>query len=347
MIVETLYSTINKGKLGKNIGLSTGLEKLDKLTYGLNRGWMYVWAGDSGSGKSSIVLYSTIYQPFMQYLQDKSIEIHFLLFSFELSAEVLLTKLLSIYIWDTFHKELSYEKILSLREPISEEDYQYIEKSKNWLEELEKHCEIVDKPVTAKHLYGICKEWAKKYGTFKEEGKVGEYTKEMYIPNNSQQYLIVNVDHIKLLKTDSGNGVKQEIDDASNYLITLRNKCNFTVNIVQQLNRNFKSVARKQLDGVSNKAALQLDDLGDSSGPTQSAELVIGIWHPFRERQNKCEGYDIRQLMDNVRMLCILKHRYGMADRVIGCNFFGSVGVWKTLPLPQEINDYEPYTHLR
>ena len=41
-----------------------------------------------------------------------------------------------------------------------------------------------------------------------------------------------------------------------------------------------------------------------------------------------------------------MKHRYGLADRVIAVNFFGSVGLWRSLPLPDQINDYEPYTHL-
>lgn len=48
MIVDELNANIKKGKLGQNIGLSTGLDKLDMLTYGLNRGWMILWAGDSG-----------------------------------------------------------------------------------------------------------------------------------------------------------------------------------------------------------------------------------------------------------------------------------------------------------
>lgn len=345
MIVDQLNENIKSGMKGKNMGLSTGLDKLDIITYGINRGWMTTWAADSGAGKSSLVLYTTVYQPFKQYIESgRNFNINFLLFSFELSAEVLLTKLLSIYVWDTFKKELPFDRILSLREPMREEDYEFVNKSLDWLKELETHCEIVDKPVTAKHMYGICKEWARKFGTFKESTTVSGYVKEDYISNDPEQYLIVNVDHIKLLKTDSGHTTKQEIDDASNYLITFRNKCNFTVNIVQQLNRNFKSVARKQES--NNRSGLQLDDLSDSSGPAQASEIVIGIWHPFREHQSKCEGYDIRQLLDNVRFLHILKHRYGMSDRVIAVNFFGSVGLWRSIPLPDQINDYEPYTHL-
>jgi len=344
MIVDSLKETIEKGKNGLNIGLSTGLDKLDMLTYGLNRGWMYTWCADSGAGKSSLVLYTTVYQPFQQYLaSDRTININFLLFSFELSAEVLLTKLLSIYMWDTYKVEASYDTILSLSEPIDDNKYSYVKKSMEWLYELEKHCTIIDKPVTAKHMYGICKEWTKQFGKYNET-ELGDYVKEDYVPNDPQQWLIVNVDHIKLLKTDAGNSAKQEIDDASNYLITLRNKCKLTVNIVQQLNRNFKSVARRQ--ECVNRSGLQLDDLSDSSGPSQASEVVIGIWHPYREHQPRCENYDIKQLQDSIRFLHILKHRFGMADRVLAVSFFGSVGKWACLPLPDQITDYEPYRKL-
>lgn len=346
MIVDRLYTTIQKGMKGLNQGLSTGLDKLDSIIYGVNRGWMYTIAGPSGGGKSILALYSAIYQPYKQMLEEhKEDNIHFLLFSFEMSAEVLLTKILSMYIWDTFHKEISYADILSLASPLTEEDYTYIKDSQDWLMKFEQHCEIIDKPVTAKHLYGITKEWTKQFGEYIEEESFEGYVKTTYIPKDPQQYLIINVDHIKLLKADSGNTAKQEIDHACDYLITFRNKCNCTVFILQQLNRNFQAMDRRTANNGQYQL-LELQDLSDSSGPAQASEIVLGIYHPFREKQSRCEGYDIRQLRDNIRMLCLLKSRYGLADRVIGCNFFGSVGLWKCLPLPQDIKDYEPYTKL-
>ena len=51
MIVESLFSSINRGREGLNAGLSTGLSKLDGLVYGIQRRWMEVVAGDSGSEK--------------------------------------------------------------------------------------------------------------------------------------------------------------------------------------------------------------------------------------------------------------------------------------------------------
>lgn len=339
MIVENLFNSIERGRTGLNTGLSSGFPKLDKIVYGVQRRWLTIYAGDSGSGKSSLVLYSQIYQPFQQYYKYKNINIHFLIFSFEMSSEVLLAKLLSLYIYDTFHKILSYGDILSLGTTLSDENYEYIKQSTPWLQEFEHHCTIIDKPVTAKGLYGIIKSFTEEYGNYELIETTSGYKKENYIPKNPDQYLITVVDHIKLLSVSPNHTSKQEIDEACDYLIYFRNKCNLTVNIIQQLNRNFKSMDRRQ----GGYQLLQLDDLSDSSGPAQAAETVIGIFHPYREKMSRCENYDIRQLKDNFRLLQILKNRFGEADKSFGVAFYGINGLWQELPMPDKINDYSKF----
>ena len=291
------------------------------------------------SGKSSYVLYTSVYRTFQQYIEDPSIDIHYLLFSFEMSAEVLLAKLLSTYIYETYNKVVSYNEILSLTGTISDENLKLVNEAKPWLIELEKHCTIIDKPVTAKGLYAIVKDWTKEFGTYKVLEEKEEYTKEEYIPNNPQQYLLVVVDHIKLLSVSAGHTAKQEIDLACDFLIHFRNKCRLTVTIVQQLNRNFKTMERR--NSVNN--LLDLSDLSDSGGPAQASECVIGIYHPYREKLSKCEGYDIRQLKDRARLAQLLKGRFGVADKSVGVCFYGEISMWKELPLPSEINDYSIY----
>lgn len=343
MIVENLFKSINRGRSGLNSGLSTGLSKLDRLVFGVQRQWMTVYCADSGAGKSSIVLYSQIYQPFQQHCKDSKIDVHFLIFSFEMSAEVLLAKLLSLYIYEKWGKIVSYGDILSLGTTLSDDVYELIQQAKPWLNEFEKCCEIIDKPVTAKGLYAVCKEWSKQFGRYQETEKTGEYVKEDYIPNNPEQYLIVVVDHIKLLSVASGHLPKQEIDEACDYLIHFRNKCYMNINIVQQLNRNFKSMDRRN----SENSLIGLEDLSDSSGPAQAAESVIAIYYPFREKRAKCEGYDIRQLKEKFRLIQILKNRFGESDKTFGVCFYGINGLWKELPLPDKINDYSQFTDLK
>lgn len=45
-------------------------------------------------------------------------------------------------------------------------------------------------------------------------------------------------------------------------------------------------------------------------------------------------------------MITQLKQRFGMSDRSVGCTFYGEVGLWKELPLPNEIQDYTKYVKL-
>ena len=48
---------IRNGREGNNMGLTTGLKKLDKLTYGIQRSWLTVVAGGSGSGLKIVIKY--------------------------------------------------------------------------------------------------------------------------------------------------------------------------------------------------------------------------------------------------------------------------------------------------
>jgi len=161
------------------------------------------------------------------------------MYSFEMSKEVLLAKLTSRYIWDTFNKVVTYEDILSLSNPISSQHLEYYNKSKPWLEELAKIMLVYDKPLTPNGVYGTCKEWLRGFGTF----KVIDEHREDYIDNNPDMYKVVLTDHISLL---SGPGSKKEkIDLVADYMIYFRNKCNITKIFIQQLNRGISSVDRK------------------------------------------------------------------------------------------------------
>jgi hypothetical protein len=89
-----------------------------------------------------------------------------------------------------------------------------------------------------------------------------------------------------------------------------------------------------------------LEDLSDSGGPAQASETVIAIYDPSREKRNRCEGYDIRQLGCRARLPVVIKNRFGMSDMKEMTAFYGEIGLWKELPLPEQINDYSIYQRL-
>lgn len=110
MSVNSLFDKIDQGRKGKNIGLKTGIPKLDKYTGGIQKGRYTLVFGLSGSGKSSYVLYSTIYRPLRDYA-DKDIKLVY--YSLEMSEEVLLAKLLCLYIYEEFNYVIPYTDLMS------------------------------------------------------------------------------------------------------------------------------------------------------------------------------------------------------------------------------------------
>ena len=60
MITERLFKSIYRGKQGLNKGIPTGIPKLDRVTFGIQRRYHYTIGGDQGAGKSTFALYSYI-----------------------------------------------------------------------------------------------------------------------------------------------------------------------------------------------------------------------------------------------------------------------------------------------
>lgn len=336
-ICNRLYNSIKLGQKGRNKGLSSGFDKLDKVTFGIQRKYFTTICGDSGSGKSTLALYMYVYRPLMEFIKNGK-DVNILYFSFEMSDEVLFAKLLSMYIWEEHGKEISYQAILSLTETISDEDLEIIEKSFVWLRQVEPRLKVIDHAVSAGGVYAIVKDWNSQFGDLIE---INDHA-TIFHPHNPEQYTIIVVDHIRLLSSSSGP-IKEQIDLCCNYLLGFRNKYSNTICVVQQLNRGFKSMDRRNSGTYQ---LLQLDDMADSSSPAQSSEIVIGIFDAYRERMNTCEGYQVVNMMDSFRLLQVMKNRFGASNTNVGVAFYGNIGYWKELPKASEIYDYTKYRYL-
>ena len=334
MGVRSLFKQIKDGKEGKNVGISMGLPDLDKILYGIQRKSLNVVGADTAGGKTSFALDVYVYNA-LKNRGDKQVDILF--YSFEMSAESLYAKLLSRYLYDNYGKVLSYEEILSFTSPISDEDYKLLLEAQKWLESVEQFITIYDKQLTPNAIYATLKEWLRRFGEFIT---LGDH-KEDYIEHDSEAYRIVLVDHVGLI---SGQGSKKErIDKVVDFLIYFREKCSITGVLVQQLNRNAKSMDRK-LNGYE---TVQLDDFQDTSGTTQGANVVIALYFPYREKIPRCEGYPVQNILrQNFRLIQILKNRFGRADVNKGTTFHGEIGMFRELPRPEEIMDYDEFLDL-
>ena len=331
-VVDSFYSEVERGLQGLNVGIPTGMAELDKYTYGVQRKYMYLIGGDTGSGKTTYALFTYVYKPLQYTLEHPEIPVDILYFSLEMSKETLCANLLSLYILDKYHVYISYKEIFSLDTPLSAEKLKYVKESREWLEKVMCHLTIYDKAANANVVNTATRMWASNFGDFEETE-----TSEIFTPFDENQYLITAVDHLRLL---AGNDKKTEINTCSDALVALRDLCKLTVVLIQQLNRNFKSMERR----TSAYAYISLEDFADASGPSQNAEIVIALYYPHREKRNTCEGYDIKKLRDSFRLIQILKQRYGTADILKGVLFKGEIGYYKELPNPEVYElDYEQF----
>ena len=109
MGVQQLRANIKRGKTGGNIGISTGMPKLDSVIYGIQRRYLYTVGADTSGGKTSFALDVFIYNLFKNANGNP---LSILYYSFEMSADTLYAKLLSRRIWDEHRVIVTYEDIL-------------------------------------------------------------------------------------------------------------------------------------------------------------------------------------------------------------------------------------------
>ena len=121
--LEILWTQIDKGKNGENIGIPTGISKLDKVIGGIQPSRYYCIAAASSVGKSALVLFIMYY--ILKNIDTKK-PVYFLYFSLEIPANVLLAKLMGLYCAEEFGVYLTLDDILSFQNPISNENYEYL-----------------------------------------------------------------------------------------------------------------------------------------------------------------------------------------------------------------------------
>jgi hypothetical protein len=80
-----------------------------------------------------------------------------------------------------------------------------------------------------------------------------------------------------------------------------------------------------------------LDGLGDCKLTQRDANVILGLFSPFRHDIPEYWGYDIKIFKDNIRFLEILGGRDGGGGTVCPLYFDGAVNYFRELPLPDNI----------
>ena len=333
-VVNDLYKEIEKGVSGENVGLKTGLPKVDWYTGGFQKSMYRLIFGKSGSGKTSLTTY-TLYRTLKDYPDKNFVHLYF---SMEMRGTVLLAKLLNLYLWETYGLEVSFMDIFSIREPLPQHIYSKVLEAKAWLDEVSKKIVIYDSRMNADFLYAKIMEFLEQHGKFteSEDGK-----RKIYISNDPTLIINVIIDHGGLFQPSKGRTKKEEIDMASAYLVRFREVCGISIDFLLQENRTAGTSDRLKMD----MSEPTLDDVKESGNPGNDCNICIAVYNPLDYKLKTYRGYQIigeDGLGSAMRGLLILKSRFGSAHKAIPCAFMGSNGLFEELPNPDNVN-YSKY----
>jgi hypothetical protein len=182
------------------------------------------------------------------------------------------------------------------------------------------------------------------YCTFRHDGEehIIEPNQKEYFLYNPKTFLSIVLDGVGLIQTRKGQSVKQAIDEVTNLLADTRDVYGFSPIMVSQFNRNIADIQRQKHHGAD--LSPQEGDFKDSSNMFQAADLVLGLFDPYRmkayNKQGMYMGYDITNGMlapkgfSRFRSLHVLKNTFGIDGGVYGMGFWGEVNHFEVLPQP-------------
>lgn len=334
---DEFFALVQEGREGNNIGLSIGSPKLETYMDGVLPGTSYLFGGASGSGKSTYMLWSMIYQPLMDYLKGNNTERdpHWLMFNLEMTRSQIYAKLVSMYIFDTFGIELKFKEIFSRGKDciLSDEKLNLLKECSEFLDEL-------DKRITS--YEGVLTESIYIEEVRKELFKFGVWEDNKFKPHNPNQFLGVIIDHCSLIKATSGRSKKEEMDAISRDSVVFRNTTKIISPIhVAQFNRSSGSDERL-------KQSMQdptQNDFKDSGSLYDDSQVVFGLFSPHKYKLSTYRKYNIKILEQSFIAIFLLKSRFGTSDICVPFGFYGDCSHYIELPKPDEIYDYERYTN--
>ena len=165
-----------------------------------------------------------------------------------------------------------------------------------------------------------------------EEVKILDPT-EPYTPDDPEEYKIVIVDNASNISLEKGLDKRESIDKLSKHGITLRNQMQFIFVLIQHQAQAQEGIENQKL----NRLKPSSDGLADCKTTTRDANLVIGLYSPFKYGIPDFEGYDIRKFRNYIRFMEVIEDRdYGSAGNICPLFFNGAVSTFNELPLPTD-----------
>ena len=295
-------------------------------------------------GKSKFVDNLFVYEVLFFTMEHPEVRVKIFYFSLEMDAAskedefncYLLYRLSNIVISPTELRSTDHpvdEKILDLLE--SEEYQKYITAFKNLVTFVE-----TERNPTGINKY--CRAYAEEHGhynyvTVKGKNSVTGEPEDIRILDPDEPWTADDPEEIKIaildnasnLQTEQGLNKMQTIEKMSKYFITLRNQMNWVTVLIQHQAQAQEGIENFKL----NKIKPSSDGLADCKTTTRDANMVIGLYSPFKYEIENYEHYDIRKFRNYIRFMEIIEDRdYGASGNICPLFFNGASSAFFELP---------------
>lgn len=309
---------------------------------GIEQGQYVVVTAPTKGSKSQFTNFMYVFTPVLYaYYNPGKIDLKIIYFTLEENTDRIVQRFMSFLLNYLSKGEIRISprdlRSTDNTKPLSKEILDVL-RSKEYTEILdffEKTVDFISDGCNPTGMYKICRDYALSQGTIvNKRVKYGEeeFDKfDRYIPNNSKLYKLVITDHIALVEKERGFTDKQAIDKWSEYEVKyLRNRYGFTCIDIQQQAFEGEGIEAQKLGKVEGS----ISSLGDSKYTARNANIVLGLFSPFKFEMPQYKGYDITKFRDNIRFLKIYVNRDGEMGGVCPLFFDGAVCQFGELPRP-------------
>lgn len=319
---------------------------------GIEQGQYVVITASTKVGKTQCASFIYLYNVLdYAFTHRNECSVHIIYVALEESPQRILERYMShlLYQLDGMRLSPSDLRSTSSEYPVPDEALELLQ-SQRYKERLDFFKECVQFNTDETNPTGIrnvCIDYAKKVGTLKTRisKSRSDPTKEVeifesYTPNDPNHYKIVIVDHMSLIDTERGMKLKESMDKLSEYFTKyLRNRLGFTCVAIQQ-----QAFDAEGLDAVKQKKTLPtVASLSDTKYTSRDADLVLGLYSPWKFGLPNYNGYDMQRLQGYARFLFVIANRNGEIGGICPLFFDGAVCHFEELPRVEDVNRMSQY----
>lgn len=301
-------------------------------------------------GKSKFCDYLFVYETLFFVLEHPEMRLKVLYFTLEMSPEEKYNEFLCHLLYRLDRIEISPTKLKStdIDHPVDEKILELLETEKyqRYIKAFEDMVEYIDNQRNPTGINKYCRDYALAHGhlNFKKVKRKNPITDEIidtdvidndnpYTPDDPEERRIIIIDNASNLSLENNLKKMETIDKMSKYGITLRNQLKYIFVLIQHQAQSQEGVENQKL----NKLKPSSDGLADCKTTTRDANMVIGLYSPFKYGLREYEGYDITKFRNHIRFMEVIEDRdYGANGQICPLYFDGAVSTFSELPRPDD-----------